>query len=107
MQLSEENLFKEMKRARKSKQQQGHLYIKNMREIFKNVFRLQNSMEEKQHKQINELGGLWDLNDFPIKLKFQTEKYKVSLKNVTSFLPEGSWSQMKPIFVCYDIWEES
>ena len=50
MQLSEENLFKEMKRARKSKQQQGHLYIKNMREIFKNVFRLQNSMEEKQHK---------------------------------------------------------
>ena len=50
MQLSEENLFKEMKRARKSKQQQGHLYIKNMREIFKNVFRLQNSMEEKQRK---------------------------------------------------------
>ena len=50
MQLSEENLFKEMKRARKSKQQQGHLYIKNMREIFKNVFRLQNSMEEKQCK---------------------------------------------------------
>ena len=50
MQLSEENLFKEMKRARKSKQQQGHLYIKNMREILKNVFRLQNSMEEKQRK---------------------------------------------------------
>ena len=50
MQLSEENLFKEMKRARKSKQQQRHLYIKNMREIFKNVFRLQNSMEEKQRK---------------------------------------------------------
>ena len=50
MQLSEENLFKEMKRARKSKQQQGHLYIKNMREIFKNVFHLQNSMEEKQRK---------------------------------------------------------
>ena len=50
MQLSEENLFKEMKRARKSKQQQGLLYIKNMREIFKNVFRLQNSMEEKQRK---------------------------------------------------------
>ena len=50
MQLSEENLFNEMKRARKSKQQQGHLYIKNMREIFKNVFRLQNSMEEKQRK---------------------------------------------------------
>ena len=50
MQLSEENLFKEMKCARKSKQQQGHLYIKNMREIFKNVFRLQNSMEEKQRK---------------------------------------------------------
>ena len=50
MQLSEENLFKEMKHARKSKQQQGHLYIKNMREIFKNVFRLQNSMEEKQRK---------------------------------------------------------
>ena len=50
MQLSEENLFKEMKRARKSKQQQGHLYIKNMREISKNVFRLQNSMEEKQRK---------------------------------------------------------
>ena len=50
MQLSEENLFNEMKCARKSKQQQGHLYIKNMREIFKNVFRLQNSMEEKQRK---------------------------------------------------------
>ena len=50
MQLSEENLFNEMKCARKSKQQQGHLYMKNMREIFKNVFRLQNSMEEKQRK---------------------------------------------------------
>ena len=46
-------------------------------------------MEEKQHnellstekeklvKQINEFGGLWDLNDIPIKLKkFQPEKYK-------------------------------
>ena len=50
-QLSEENLRKAMECARKSKQQQGHLYIKNKTEIFKNVFHLHNSMEEKQHKE--------------------------------------------------------
>ena len=90
-QLSEENLGKAMECARKSKLQQRQLYIKNKKEIFKKKsLRLQNSMEEKQRKekllstekeklvkQINEFGGLWDLNDIPIKLKkFQTEKDK-------------------------------
>ena len=51
-QLSEENLGKAMECARKSKQQQRHLYIKNKKEIFrKKSLCLQNSMEEKQCKE--------------------------------------------------------
>ena len=47
--LSEEKLGKAMECARKSKQQQRHLYIKNKKEIFrKKSLCLQNSMEEKQ-----------------------------------------------------------
>ena len=100
-QLSEENLGKAMECARKSKEQQKHLYIKNKKEIFKKKsLRLQNSMEEKQRKekllstekeklvkQINEFGGLWDLNDIPIKQKkFQTEKdKKLALKVQLNF----------------------
>ena len=39
--------------------------------------KLLSTEKEKLVKQINEFGGLWDLNDIPIKLKkFQTEKDK-------------------------------
>ena len=43
--------------------------------------------KEKLVKQINEFGGLWDLNDIPIKLKkFQTEKdKKLALKVQLNF----------------------
>ena len=63
---------------------------KEKRDFQKKSLGLQNSMEEKQHKEkllltereklvkkINEFGGLRELTDIPTKLKkFQTEKDK-------------------------------